>query len=64
MRRTAYSGEGRGLWQVMPWLAGVQLAAACRDAALLAAGQGAPLLHLLLAELLFPLLIWGSGRRR
>ncbi|MDE4771617.1 ABC transporter permease, partial [Klebsiella pneumoniae] len=21
------SGEGRGLWQVMPWLAGVQLAA-------------------------------------
>ncbi len=34
----------------------------CRDAALLAARQGAPLLHLLLAELLFPLLIWGSGQ--
>ncbi len=34
----------------------------CRDAALLAAGRAAPLLHLLLAELLFPLLIWGSGR--
>ena len=57
------SGEGRGLWQVMPWLAGVQLAAALAGMLLCwLPGRAAPLLHLLLAELLFPLLIWGSGK--
>ncbi len=57
------SGEGRGLWQVMPWLAGVQLAAALAGMLLCwLPGRAAPLLHLLLAELLFPLLIWGSGQ--
>lgn len=57
------SGEGRGLWQVMPWLAGVQLAAALAGMLLCwLPGGAAPLLHLLLAELLFPLLIWGSGQ--
>ncbi|MGF1198867.1 hypothetical protein ACQSHA_26855, partial [Klebsiella pneumoniae] len=54
------SGEGRGLWQVLPWLAGVQLAAALAGMLLCwLPGRAAPLLHLLLAELLFPLLIWG-----
>ena len=57
------SGEGRGLWQVMPWLAGVQLAAVLAGMLLCwLPGKAAPLLHLLLAELLFPLLIWGSGQ--
>ncbi|STS92019.1 osmoprotectant ABC transporter permease protein YehY [Klebsiella variicola] len=57
------SGEGRGLWQVMPWLAGVQLAAVLAGMLLCwLPGRAAPLLHLLLAELLFPLLIWGSGQ--
>ena len=57
------SGEGRGLWQVMPWLAGVQMAAVLAGMLLCwLPGRAAPLLHLLLAELLFPLLIWGSGQ--
>ena len=57
------SGEGRGLWQVMPWLAGVQLAAALAGMLLCwLPGRIVPFLHLLLAELLFPLLIWGSGQ--
>ena len=55
------SGEGRGLWQVMPARRRSAGGGPCRDAALLAAGRAAPLLHLLLAELLFPLLIWGSA---
>ncbi|HCA2558341.1 ABC transporter permease, partial [Klebsiella pneumoniae] len=43
------SGEGRGLWQVMPWLAGVQLAAALAGMLLCwLPGRAAPLLHLLL----------------
>lgn len=45
------SGEGRGLWQVMPWLAGVQLAAALAGMLLCwLPGRAAPLLHLLLAS--------------
>ena len=52
-----------GLWQALPWLAGVQLAAALAGMLLCwLPGRAAPLLHLLLAELLFPLLIWGSGQ--
>ena len=57
------SGEGRGLWQALPWLAGVQLAAALAGMLLCwLPGRIVPFLHLLLAELLFPLLIWGSGQ--
>ncbi|HBX5845668.1 TPA: ABC transporter permease [Klebsiella pneumoniae] len=57
------SGEGRGLWQALPWLAGVQLAAALAGMLLCwLPGRVVPFLHLLLAELLFPLLIWGSGQ--
>ncbi|STS83904.1 osmoprotectant ABC transporter permease protein YehY [Klebsiella pneumoniae] len=57
------SGEGRGLWQVMPWLAGVQLAAALAGMLLCwLPGRAAPLLHLLLPNCSFPLLIWGSGQ--
>ncbi|VTM57511.1 osmoprotectant ABC transporter permease protein YehY [Klebsiella pneumoniae] len=57
------SGEGRGLWQALPWLAGVQLAAALAGMLLCwLPGRIVPFLHLLLAELIFPLLIWGSGQ--
>lgn len=57
------SGEGRGLWQALPWLAGVQLAAALAGMLLCwLPGRIVPFLHLLLAELLFPLLIWGCGQ--
>ncbi len=52
-----------GLWQALPWLAGVQLAAALAGMLLCwLPGRIVPFLHLLLAELLFPLLIWGSGQ--
>ncbi len=43
-------------------LAGVQLAAALGMLLCWLPGRAAPFLHLLLAELLFPLLIWGSGQ--
>ncbi|MGF1325811.1 ABC transporter permease, partial [Klebsiella pneumoniae] len=46
------SGEGRGLWQVMPWLAGVQLAAALAGMLLCwLPGRAAPLLHLPLPQI-------------
>ncbi len=54
--------EGRGLWRRCR-LAGVQLAAALPGCCCWLPGRIVPFLHLLLAELLFPLLIWGSGGR-
>lgn len=55
------SGEGRWLWQVWPWLAGVQGAAGLLIA-LLSWRRASPLLVIfLLADLLLPLLLWGAG---
>nr|WP_220138134.1 ABC transporter permease [Klebsiella michiganensis] len=56
------SGEGRWLWQVWPWLAGVQGAAGLLIALLSWRPGRLPLLVIfLLADLLLPLLLWGAG---
>ena len=56
------SGEGRWLWQVWPWLAGVQAGAALFIALLCWRPGRFPLLVIfLLADLLLPALLWGAG---
>ncbi|QGN38873.1 ABC transporter permease subunit [Klebsiella oxytoca] len=56
------SGEGRWLWQVWPWLAGIQAATALLVAMLCWRPGRLPLLQIfLLADLLLPVLLWGSG---
>ena len=56
------SGEGRWLWQVWPWLAGVQAGAALLIALLCWRPGRFPLLVIfLLADLLLPALLWGAG---
>ncbi|MEN0617408.1 ABC transporter permease [Klebsiella indica] len=57
------SGEGRWLWQVSSWLAGVQAAVALLAVLLCwCPGRFPPLLIFLLAEMLLPLLLWGAGK--
>ncbi len=57
------SGEARWLWQLMPWLAGVQLAAGLLLLLLCwVPGRLALLGSLFIADLLLPLLLWGAGQ--
>ncbi|CAM3189444.1 Glycine betaine uptake system permease protein YehY [Klebsiella spallanzanii] len=57
------SGEGRWLWQVWPWLAGIQAAVTLLIGLLCWRPGRLPLLLIfLLADLLLPLLLWGAGQ--
>lgn len=57
------SGEARWLWQLMPWLTGVQLAAGLLLLLLCwVPGRLALLGSLFIADLLLPLLLWGAGQ--
>ncbi len=57
------SGEGRWLWQVWPWLAGIQAAVTLLIGLLCWRPGRLPLLFIfLLADLLLPLLLLGAGQ--